>query len=142
MRNCCLSATKKCLYIFRQQGTRNVSVISAQIRSDFGYLISIMADRKQSQEFLGGGPKFNQVGRDARPEGSSNEPLVPNNQTGYWLRVALIGLVVAALAVTLFVLNDRSLGKTILPPTHISGHPISPGSNDQSKDTTPPPSLR
>ena len=101
-----------------------------------------MADRKQSQEFLGGGPKFNQVGRDARPEGSSNEPLVPNNQTGYWLRVALIGLVVAALAVTLFVLNDRSLGKTILPPTHIGGQSISPGSNDQSKDTTPPPSLR
>lgn len=101
-----------------------------------------MADRKQSQEFLGGGPKFNQVGRDTRPEGGSDEPLVPNNQSGYWLRVALIGLVVASLAVTLFILNDRSLGKTILPPTHIGGRLISPESNDQSKDATPPPSLR
>ena len=101
-----------------------------------------MADRKQSQEFLGGGPKFNQVGRDARPECSSNEPLVPNNQIGYWLRVALIGLVVAVLAVTLFILNDRSLGKTILPPTHIGGHSTSSEPNDQAKDSTPPPSLR
>ena len=101
-----------------------------------------MADRKQTKEFLGGGPKFNQVGRDIRSEGSSNEPLVPNSQAGYWLRVALIGVVVTALAVTLFILNDRSLGKTVLPPTHIGGHTVSPDANDKVKDTTPPPSLR
>lgn len=101
-----------------------------------------MADRKQTQEFLGGGPKFNQVGRDARAENGSEEPLVPNNQTGYWLRVALIGLVVAVLAVTLFILNDRSLGRTTLPPARLGGHVAYPESIDKSKDTIPPPSLR
>lgn len=112
--------------------------IPAQFRGFFGYPLSIMADRKQTPEFLGGGPKFNQVGRDTRGADGVEEPLVPNNQTGYWLRVAGIGLVVVALAITLIVLNDKSLGKTTLPPTRIGGHSISP----DAKDVPPPPSLQ
>jgi len=104
----------------------------------FGYPKVIMADRKQSQEFLAGGPKFNQVGRDPRSADSPEEPLVPINQTGYWMRVGMIGLVVVLLAVTLFILNDRSLGKTTLLPTRSGGHAVSP----DSKDAPPPPSLQ
>ena len=87
---------------------------------------------------MGGGPKFNQVGLDTRSENSAEEPLIPINQTGYWLRIGVIGLVILVLAVTLFILNDQSLGKTTLPPTRLGGHAVSP----DSKDAPLPPSLQ
>lgn len=75
-----------------------------------------MADQKQNPEFLGGGPKFNVVGKDNRPDYASEEPLPAPNQTrpvqaGYWLRVSAIILLVVVLAGVLFYLNDRDLGK-------------------------------
>ena len=71
-----------------------------------------MADERKNPEFLGGGPKFNTVGKDVR---GKDEVIVPASQAGYWLRIALIGLIVIVLAGTLFYLNDRSPGRTNLP---------------------------
>ena len=71
-----------------------------------------MADQKQNPEFLGGGPKFNVVGKDNRPAAGSEEPIVAPNQTGYWVRVGAIALVVVVLAGLLFYLNGRDLGST------------------------------
>ena len=68
-----------------------------------------MADHKRQQEFLGGGPKFNTVGKD---NSLADEPVVATQPAGYWLRVALVGLVLVVLAGSLFFLNDRNLGKT------------------------------
>ena len=110
----------------------------ARFPPDLGYLNDIMADRKQSREFLGGGPKFNQVGRDTRGLNDAEEPVIPLSRTGYWIKVSIVGAVVLALAVTLFVLNDQNLGKTTLPPNRIGGHSVSP----ESKDAPPPPSLQ
>lgn len=93
-----------------------------------------MADRKQKSEFLGGGPKFNSVGRDTRGPESAEEPVIPVNQSGYWLRIAVIVLTVLLLAALLFYLNDRNLGKTNVQPTH-SGRVVSP---DADKPTTDP----
>lgn len=87
-----------------------------------GYLVIIMADKRKNQEFLGGGPKFNTVGKDVRGE---NEVIVPASQAGYWLKIALIGLVVVVLAGILFFLNDRSPGRTQLPAGR-SGQGINP----------------
>ena len=75
-----------------------------------GYCIGIMADQKQP-EFLGGGPKFNSVGKDNRPASGDEEPMVAPNQTGYWVRVSAIALVVLVLAGVLFYLNDQGAGK-------------------------------
>ena len=80
-----------------------------------------MADQKQP-EFLGGGPKFNTVGKDNRPDSGLEEPVIAPSQTGYWVRVSAIILVVIVLAGTLFYLNDRDLGNTAVP----GGRAVSP----------------
>ena len=74
-----------------------------------------MADQKQNSEFLGGGPKFNTVGKDNRPAPGLEEPVIAPSQTGYWVRISAIIFVVIVLAGTLFYLNDRDLGKTAAP---------------------------
>jgi hypothetical protein len=71
-----------------------------------------MADQKQNSEFLGGGPKFNVVGKDNRPAPGMEEPIIAPKQTGYWVRISGIILLVVVLAGILFYLNDRDLGKT------------------------------
>lgn len=93
-----------------------------------------MADRKQTSEFLGGGPKFNSVGQDTRTGEGTAEPMAPVNQTRYWLRVAGILLAVLVLAALVFYLNDQNLGKTIVHPTH-GGRAVSP---DTAKSATDP----
>lgn len=93
-----------------------------------------MADRKQKAEFLGGAPKFNAVGRDTRGPESADEPVLPVNRTGYWLRIAGIVLAVILLAALLFYLNDQNLGKTTMQPTH-GGSAVTP---DAPKPTTDP----
>lgn len=93
-----------------------------------------MADRKQSPEFLGGVPKFNSVGRDTRTGGSAEEPVVPVNQSGHWLRVSGIVLAVLLLAALLFYLNDRNMGRTNVQPMH-GGRMVSP---DVDKPATDP----
>jgi len=91
-------------------------------RSDFlvcvGYLNGIMADEKKSQEFLGGGPKFNTVGRDNRSAAGMEEPLVPVNQAGYWLRVGGMVAVLFLLGGVLFYLSYNDFGKDKAPVTH------------------------
>lgn len=82
------------------------------IFSAVGYLNFIMADERKNPEFLGGGPKFNTVGKDVR---GKDEVIVPASQAGAWLRIALIGFIVLVLAGTLFYLNDQSLGRTNIP---------------------------
>ncbi len=98
-----------------------------------------MADQKQSQkqsgEFLGGGPKFNTVGKDTRPAFGADEPIAAPSRSGYWARVAGIVLVVLALAGVLFYLNDKDFGKTTVAPGR-SG--VSP----DAKNAPRPPSLR
>ncbi len=91
-----------------------------------------MADRKQKAEFLGGGPKFNSVGRDTRGADGLEEPIVPANQTGYWLRIGAVVVAVLVLAALLFYFNEQNLGKTTVQPTH-GGHAVSP---DEAKPTT------
>jgi len=89
-----------------------------------------MANRKQSSEFLGGGPKFNTVGRDNRTE----EPIIPPaDRTGYRLRLAAVIVVILLLAALLFYMSDSNLGKTVTPPTR-GGHAVSP-----TDDTAAPP---
>ena len=80
-----------------------------------------MADQKQSQEFLGGGPKFNSVGRDNRSAPGAEEPVVAVAQTGYWLRVAAVGIVILLLAGLLFFLNAQSPGRTTVAPLRRPG---------------------
>ena len=84
-----------------------------------------MADQKQNSEFLGGGPKFNVVGKDNRPQPGIEEPIIVPNLAGYRLRVAGIVLVILALAAFLFYLNERNLGKTVIAPTR-NGQAVSP----------------
>ena len=88
-----------------------------------------MADQKQKEEFLGGGPKFNVVGKDNPPVPGTEAPIIAPNHTGYRLRVAGIVLVIALLAVALFYLNDRDLGKTTVPTTR-GGQAVSPDSKN------------
>ena len=90
------------------------------------YPICIMANRKQSSEFLGGGPKFNTVGRDNRTE----EPIIPPaDRTGYRLRLAAIIVVILLLAALLFYMSDHGLGRTSTPPTR-GGRAVSPADNN------------
>jgi hypothetical protein len=96
-----------------------------------------MADRKQTSEFLGGGPKFNVVGKDNKSAPGSEEAVVPIKQNTYWSRAILLGVLVLALAAALLYLNEGNLGKTELAPSH-GGHIVSP----DAKDAPPPPSLR
>jgi len=91
-----------------------------------------MADEKQS-EFLGGGPKFNTVGKDNRPAPGMEEPIVALKQTGYWMRVAAIVLLVVVLAGVLFYLNDHDLGKTAVP----GGRAVSPDTPAVNPDAKP-----
>jgi len=93
-----------------------------------------MADRKQSPEFLGGGHKFNAVGTDTRAGGAAEEPVIPVNQTGHWLRIGAVILVVLLLAALLFYLNDQNIGKTTVQPTR-GGHAVVP---DAPKPTADP----
>ena len=93
-----------------------------------------MANQKQTPEFLGGAAKFNSVGRDTRGMDGAEAPVVPKVQTDYWLRIGGVALVVVVLAVVLFYLNDRNLGKTVVPPIH-GGQGLSP---EGSKPTTDP----
>ncbi len=81
-----------------------------------------MADERKNPGFLGGGPKFNTVGKDVR---GKDEVIVPMRQTGYWLRIALVGLVIVVLAGVLFYLDNRTPGRTSVPSGR--GKPISSG---------------
>ena len=92
-----------------------------------------MADRKQNQEFLGGAPKFNSVGRDTRTGGSAEEPVVPVSRAGDWRRIAGIALAVFLLTALLFYLNGQDLGRTSVQPTH-SGHTVSPETDKPATD--------
>lgn len=93
-----------------------------------------MADRKQNSEFLGGGHKFNAVGRDTHAGGGAEEPVIPLNQNGYWLRIAGIVVTILLLAALLFYLNDQNLGKTTVQPTR-GGRAVSP---DAAKPVSDP----
>ncbi len=84
-----------------------------------------MAQQKQNSEFLGGGPKFNTVGKDNTPASGLEAPPAPPNRTGYWVRVAVIAGLVVALAAVLFSLNDHTLGTTAVPASH-GGQSLSP----------------
>lgn len=106
----------------------------ADFNAQSGIVILIMADRDQKEEFLGGGPKFNTVGKDNRPLPGTEEPIVAPNRTGYWLRVAGISVLVLVLAGVLFYLNDQELGKTTVAP----GHGVSP----DAKNAPVPANLR
>ena len=92
-----------------------------------------MADRKQSSEFLGGGPKFNSVGRDTRGADGAEEPVVPVAPTGYWLRIAGVAVAVLLLGALLFYLNGQNLGKTNVPPGH-GGRTVSPDTDKPTSD--------
>ena len=93
-----------------------------------------MADQKQP-EFLGGGPKFNTVGKDNRPAPGMEEPIVAPKQTTYWVRVSAIILLVVVLAGVLFYLNDHDLGKTAVP----GGRSVSPDAPAVNPDAKPSP---
>jgi hypothetical protein len=93
-----------------------------------------MADLKKNSEFLGGGPKFNVVGKDNPSVPGIEEPVIVSDRSGYWLRVGAMIFAVAVLAAILFYLNDRDLGKTTLAPTR-GGQGISPDAKN-----APPPS--
>ncbi len=94
-----------------------------------------MADQKRNSEFLGGGPKFNTVGKDNRPLPGMEEPIAAPKQTGYWLRVSVIVLTVVVLAGLLFYLNDHDLGKTAVP----GGRSVSPDAPAVNPDAKPSP---
>lgn len=101
-----------------------------------GYLVGIMADQKQS-EFLGGGPKFNTVGKDNSPAPGMEELVAAPKQTGYWVRVAAIVLLVVVLAGALFYLNDSNSSKAAAPS---GGRSISPDAPAVNPDAKPAPS--
>lgn len=94
-----------------------------------------MAEPKQDGEFLGGGPKFNTVGKDNRPAAGFEEPIIAPNRTSYWLRVSGIVLLVIVLASVLFYLNDTNLGKTTVTPGH-GGQAVSPDAKNADVPST------
>ena len=94
-----------------------------------------MADHKQNGEFLGGGPKFNTVGKDNRPAAGFDEPVVLPNRSGYWMRVSGIILLVVVLAGVLFYLNDSNLGKTTVTPGR-GGQAVSPDAKNADIPST------
>ncbi len=93
-----------------------------------------MADQKQP-DFLGGGPKFNTVGKDNRPTGL-DEPIVAPKQTGYRARVAAIALVVIILIGVLFYLNDHDLSRPAVSAGR-GGQTISPDAPAVNPDAKP-----
>ena len=93
-----------------------------------------MADQKQSQEFLGGGPKFNSVGKDTRGIDGAEPPVVAAVPKNYWIKIGGIVLAVLVLAAVVFYLNDRSLGRTVVAPIR-GGHGAS---SVEAKPTTDP----
>ena len=92
-----------------------------------------MADRKQNQEFLGGAPRFNSVGKDTRIGGGAEEPVIPVSRAGDWRRIAGIVLAVLLLAALLFYLNGQDLGRTSVQPTR-GGHAVSPETDKPATD--------
>ncbi len=84
-----------------------------------------MANPKQSPEFLGGGPKFNQVGRDNPIAPGTEETIIPIRQTGYWLRVSVVVGILILLAGLLLYFNDIKPGSTIEPFAH-GGRAVAP----------------
>ncbi len=92
-----------------------------------------MADQKQTPEFLGGGPKFNSVGKDTRGIDGAEPPVVATVSTKYWMRIGGIALTVLVLAALLFYLNDRNWGRTVLQPSR--GHSTP---SVEAKPTTDP----
>lgn len=92
-----------------------------------------MADRKQKAEFLGGGPKFNSVGRDTRGAEGTEEPIIPVSQAGYWLRIGAVVVAVLLLTTLLFYLNDQNLGKTNVQPSR-GGRAVSPDADKPTAD--------
>lgn len=93
-----------------------------------------MADPKHNAEFLGGGPKFNTVGKDNRPA-AGDEPIAPPNRSGDWVRVSGIVILVVVLASVLFYLNDSNLGKTTVTPGH-GGQAVSPDAKNADIPST------
>lgn len=93
-----------------------------------------MADPKQNENFLGGGPKFNTVGKDNRPA-AGDEPIALPVQNGYWLRVSGIVLLVVVLAGVLFYLNGSNLGKTVVTPGR-GGQAVSPDAKNADIPST------
>ena len=114
---------------------RNLSGHRCSIFSAVGYLYFIMADEHKKSEFLGGGPKFNTVGKDVR---GKDEVIVPDRQNSHWLRIILVGLVIAVLAGALFYLNARTPGRSVVPGGH-GGKAITP---DERPSTPSDPNLR
>lgn len=94
-----------------------------------------MADHKQEEEFLGGGPKFNTVGKDNRPAAGFDEPIALPNRSGYWVRVCGIVFLVVVLAGVLFYLNDSDLGKTTVTPGR-GGQAVSPDAKNADIPST------
>ena len=94
-----------------------------------------MADLKQSQEpsqeFLGGGPKFNTVGKDTRV---ADEPPVAVNPASY-VRIAVVAVVLILLAGGLIYLNDRRPGQTTAPYRQ-GGQGVAP--SDKAAPSTDP----
>lgn len=90
-----------------------------------------MADQKQNSDFLGGGPKFNVVGKDNRPLPGMEELIITPKQTGYWVRVSGIILLVVVLAGVLFYLNDRDLSKSVVH----GGRAVSPDAKNEAVPT-------
>ncbi len=81
-----------------------------------------MPDQDQSQDqspgFLGGGPKFNAVGKDNRSASGPDEPLVPARNGGNVLRLSAGVLAVLLLAALLYALTSGGLGQTVVPISH------------------------
>jgi hypothetical protein len=75
-----------------------------------------MPDQNESPGFLGGGPKFNAVGKDNRSAGGPDAPLVPARRG--WMQLSAGVLAVVLLAVLLYLLTSGGLGQTVVPLSH------------------------
>ena len=76
-----------------------------------------MSDQDQTPGFLGGGPKFNAVGKDNRNAGGPEGPSVPTRSGWNPLHLAAGVLAVLLLAALLYLLTSGGLGQTVVPPT-------------------------
>lgn len=75
----------------------------------------------QTPGFLGGGPRFNAVGKDNRNADGLDEPLVPARRGWNPVQLAAALLAVVLLAGLLYALTSGGLGKTDVPTTR-GGH--------------------